>query len=130
MFLQSQCKSRVCLVETLLPWQALSWFALVQFEKRLLILNSFELFLTTFIKALEKYDKIHWTTSKINWATTKIRSLRQGARSTSIYASNFRQLAFDINWDKHSWVNFNGGYKMTWRTYCYFYQIQKYLVRK
>ena len=82
-------ESRVGLVGTLLTGQVVSWFVPF-FEKRSLILNNFETFLETFAEAFGEYDKARW-------ATTKIRSLRQGAPSASLYASNFKKLACDIN---------------------------------
>ena len=90
-------ESRVGLVGTLLTGQALSWFAPL-FEKGSSILNNFETFLEAFTEAFGEHDKARW-------ATTKIRSLRQGARSASIYASDFRQLACDINWDKEALIS-------------------------
>jgi hypothetical protein len=87
-------ESRVGLVGTLLTGQALSWFAPL-FEKRSPILNNFETFLEAFAEAFGEHDKTRW-------ATTKIRSLRQGTRSVSVYASDFRQLACDINWDEEA----------------------------
>jgi len=82
----------VGLVDTLLTGQVLSWCVFL-FEKRPLILTNFNMFLATFIEAFGKHDKICW-------ATTKIHSLQQRSNSASIYVSNFRQLACDINWDK------------------------------
>ena len=87
-------ESRVGLVGTLLTGQTLSWFAPL-FEKRSPILSNFETFLEAFAEAFGEHDKARW-------ATTKIRSLRQGARSASVYASDFRQLACDINWDEEA----------------------------
>lgn len=87
-------ESRVGLVGTLLTGQALSWFAPL-FEKRSPILNNFETFLEAFAEAFGEHDKARW-------ATTKIRSLRQGTHSVSVYASDFRQLACDINWDEEA----------------------------
>lgn len=87
-------EARVGLVGTLLTGQALSWFAPL-FEKRSPILSNFETFLEAFAEAFGEHDKVRW-------ATTKIRSLRQGARSASVYASDFRQLASDINWGEEA----------------------------
>lgn len=87
-------ESRVGLVGTLLTGQALSWFAPL-FEKRSPILNNFDMFLAAFAEAFGEHDKVRW-------ATTKIRSLRQGTQSASVYASDFRQLACDINWDEEA----------------------------
>jgi len=97
-------ESRVGLVGTLLTGQALSWFAPL-FEKRSPILNNFETFLEAFAEAFSEHDKARW-------ATTKIRSLRQGTRSASVYASDFRQLACDINWDEEALMSqFHWGLK-------------------
>jgi hypothetical protein len=90
-------EARVGLVGTLLTGQALSWFAPL-FEKRSPILSNFESFLEAFAEAFGEHDKVRW-------ATTKIRSLRQGARSASVYASDFRQLASDINWGEEALVS-------------------------
>jgi hypothetical protein len=87
-------ESRVGLVGTLLTGQALSWFAPL-FETRSPILSNFEAFLEAFAEAFGEHDKARW-------ATTKIRALRQGSRSASVYASEFRQLACDINWDEQA----------------------------
>lgn len=46
------------------------------------------------VSLLDKFDGMR--------ATTKIRSLRQGTRSVSVYASNFKQLACDINWNEEA----------------------------
>ena len=63
------------------------------FEKNVAILSNFEAFLVAFSEAFGEYDKICS-------ATTKIRTLHQGTQSASNYASEFRQLACDINWDE------------------------------
>jgi hypothetical protein len=78
----------------LLTGQALSWFALL-FEIRAFVLNNFEAFLETFTEAFEDHDKAHL-------ATTKVRIPRQRLRPVSVYASDFRLLACDINWDKEA----------------------------
>src|SRR4029079_5876314 len=75
-------EARVGLVGTLLIGQALSWCTPL-FEKRSPILSHFETFLEAFAEAFGEHDKVRW-------ATTKIRSLRQGTRSASVYASDFR----------------------------------------
>jgi len=90
-------EARVGLVGTLLTGQALSWFTPL-FEKRSPILSNFETFLEAFAEAFGEHDKVRW-------ATTKIRSLRQGTRSASVYASDFRQLASDINWGEEALVS-------------------------
>ena len=89
--------TRVGLVGTLLIRQALSWFAPL-FEKNAAILSNFEAFLGVFSEAFGEHDKIRS-------ATTKILNLRQGTRSTSNYASEFQQLACDINWDEPALIS-------------------------
>ena len=81
--------TRVGLVGTLLTRQSLSWFAPL-FKKNATILSNFEAFLRAFSEAFGEHDKIRL-------ATMKICSLRQDTRSTSNYASEFWQLACDIN---------------------------------
>jgi hypothetical protein len=58
-------------------------------------LNNFEAFLAIFAKVFEDHVKARST-------TTKIRVLRQELRHASIYASNFKLLACDINWNKEA----------------------------
>jgi hypothetical protein len=88
---------QVGLVGTLLTGQALSWFAPL-FEKRALVLNNFEAFLAAFAEAFEDHDKARS-------ATTKIRIPQQGLHPASVYASDFRLLASDINWDEEALMN-------------------------
>ena len=85
------------LVGTLFTGETLTWFAPL-FERNATILSNFEAFLGAFSKAFGKHDKIRS-------ATKKIRSLGQGTRSTSDYASEFRQLACNINWDEPALIS-------------------------
>ena len=85
------------LVGTLLAGQALSWFAPL-FEKNAAILGNFEAFLGAFSEAFGEHDKICS-------ATTKICSLCQGTRLASNYASKFRQLVCNINWDEPALIS-------------------------
>jgi hypothetical protein len=87
-------QSGVGLVGTLFTRQALSWFAPL-FAKRVLVLNNFEAFLAAFVEAFENHDKAHSV-------TTKICVLQQRARLVSVYASDFRLLACDINWNEEA----------------------------
>ena len=77
------------LVGTLLTKQALSWFASL-FEKYAAILTNFEAFLKAFSEVFGEHDNICS-------AMMKICSLHQSTRSTSNYASEFWQLACNIN---------------------------------
>jgi hypothetical protein len=58
-------------------------------------LNNFEAFLAAFAEAFKDHDKACL-------ATTNIRVLRQGARPALVYASDFKLLACDINWNKEA----------------------------
>ena len=87
-------ESRVGFVGTLFTGQALSWFAPL-FENRSPILSNFEAFLQAFAEAFAEHDKARV-------AASKIYSLRQGSRPASVYASDFRQLAADINWGEEA----------------------------
>ena len=89
--------TRMGLVGTLLTGQALSWFAPL-FEKNAAILSNFEAFLGAFSEAFGEHDKIRS-------ATTKIHNLCQSTRSASNYASEFRQLVCDINWDEPALIS-------------------------
>ena len=85
------------LVGTLLTKEALSWFTPL-FKKNAPILSNFEAFFGAFSEAFGEHDKI---CSII----TKIRSLRQGTRSASNYASGFWQLACNTNWDEPTLIS-------------------------
>ena len=87
-------ESKVGLVGTLLTGSALSWFAPL-FERRSPILGNFERFLEALTEAFGEHDKARV-------ALNKIYALRQGSHSVSIYASEYRQLAADINWDEQA----------------------------
>ncbi|KAG0611152.1 hypothetical protein M758_7G119800 [Ceratodon purpureus] len=85
-------ESKVGLVGILLTGSALSWFA-VDFEQRSPILTNFETFIAALTEAFGEHDKARVTLNKIY-------ALQQGSRSVSVYASEYIQLAADINWDK------------------------------
>jgi hypothetical protein len=38
-------------------------------------------------------------------AITELRSLRQGSRSASVYAADFRQLACNVDWDDNALIS-------------------------
>ena len=56
------------------------------------------MFLEAFAEAFGKHDKVQLP-------TTKILLLQQGTRSASVYASDFRPLASDINWGEEALVS-------------------------
>jgi hypothetical protein len=90
-------QSRVGIIGTLLTEQALSWFALL-FERKALVLNNFEAFLGALAEVFKDHDKAHS-------ATTKIRILWQGSCPASEYASDFKLLTCDINWDEEAFMS-------------------------
>ena len=82
---------QVGLIGTLLTGQAQAWFApLVETSSPLL--NDFQAFLTEF-------EATFGETDKRRAALNKLYALQQGDRAASIYASEFRQLACDVEWD-------------------------------
>lgn len=89
--------SQVRFIGTLLSGSALSWFSSF-LERRDPILDNLEAFLAEFRSMFGEHDAIRV-------ATNKIRILRQGNRSVTLYASQFRQLATDIKWDDAALVS-------------------------
>ena len=83
--------SRVGLVGTLLSGMTLVWFAPL-LGKNSHLLNNFEEFISEFKACFGDTDSVRTTINKI-------RRLRQGERSASTYATEFRLLATDIPWD-------------------------------
>jgi hypothetical protein len=65
------------------------------------------------VNFLEKFDGtrlkfrgfVNHDQDKARSTTTKIRILRQGSRPASVYASDFRLLACNINWNKEALMN-------------------------
>jgi len=89
--------SQVRFIGTLLSGSALSWFSSF-LEQRNPILDNLEAFLAEFRSMYGEHDATRV-------ATNKIRVLRQGNRSVTMYASQFRQLAIDIKWDDAALIN-------------------------
>jgi hypothetical protein len=54
---------------------------------------------------LIEFNDIFGETDKVRTATTKIRSLRQGSCPVSVYAIDFHQLAYDIDWDDNAFIS-------------------------
>ena len=82
---------QVGLIGTLLAGQAQAWFAP-------LAENSSSLF-TDFKEFLTNFEATFGETDKQRTALNKLYALQQGQRAASIYASEFRQLACDVEWD-------------------------------
>ena len=83
--------SQVGLVGTLLSGPAQAWFApLVETASPLL---------ENFSEFLADLEATFGETDRRRTALTKLYSLQQHSRPASVYASEFRQLACDVNWD-------------------------------
>ena len=85
---------QVGLIGTLLSGAAQAWFApLVETSSPLL--QNFPAFLAEF-------EATFGDTDRRRTAITKLYSLHQGMRPVSVYASEFRQLACDVQWDNQA----------------------------
>ena len=88
---------QVGLVGTLLSGAAQAWFApLVETASPLL--EDFPAFLAEF-------EATFGETDRRRTALTKLYALQQGSRAASVYASEFRQLACDVNWDDQALID-------------------------
>ncbi len=82
---------RVGLVGTLLSGPAQAWFAPL-IETSSPLLDNFDDF-------LKEFEATFGETDRRRSALTRLYSLHQGMRAVSVYASEFRQLACDVQWD-------------------------------
>jgi hypothetical protein len=82
---------KIGFIGTLLSGPALDWFNPLM-EKSSPLLSDMQEFSTQFEASFGDMDKA-WS------AAIKIRNLHQGTRPASFYASEFQQLASDLNWD-------------------------------
>jgi hypothetical protein len=82
--------TRVGFVGTLLTETATAWFAPI-LETSSPLLQDFNAFMAEFEVMFRDNDKARTSTNKLRW-------LQQGTRSATVYASKFRQLAYDVNW--------------------------------
>ncbi len=64
----------------------------------MLFLNNYETFFEEFIMTFGNSDGECTSTNKLQ-------SFHQGSRSTFVYASKFKQLAYDISWDEVAFMN-------------------------
>lgn len=83
--------SKVGLIGTLLTGTALAWFGPLN-EQNSPLLENFEAF-------MEEFSTTFGDVDKARMADSKIRELQQGSRPASIYASEFRQLSCDVDWE-------------------------------
>jgi hypothetical protein len=54
---------------------------------------------------LIEFNDTFGNTKRVRTATTKLSSLRQKSRSASVYAADFCQLAYDVDWDDSALIS-------------------------
>jgi hypothetical protein len=81
--------TRVGFVGTLLTGTTTTWFAL--------ILETSSPLLQDFNALMAEFETVFGDSDKARTAANKLRRLLQGTRSAIVYASEFRQLAYDVN---------------------------------
>jgi hypothetical protein len=89
--------TRVGFVGTLLTRIAATWFAP--------ILETSSPFLQDFDAFMAKFETMFGDSDKAKTLANKLRRLQQGTRSTTVYASKFRQLACDVNWGEDALID-------------------------
>jgi hypothetical protein len=82
--------TRVGFIGTLLTGTAAAWFAPI-LETSSPLLQDFNAFMA-------KFEVVFGDSDKARTSANKLRYLQQGTRSAIVYASEFRQLACDVNW--------------------------------
>jgi hypothetical protein len=82
--------TRVGFVGTLLTGTAAAWFAPI-LETSSPLLQDFNAFMAEF-------EAMFGDSDKARTSTNKLRCLQQGTHSAIVYASKFKQLAYDVNW--------------------------------
>jgi hypothetical protein len=82
--------THVGFVGTLLTGIATTWFVPI-LETSSPLLQDFDAFMV-------KFEAMFGDSDKARTLTNKLRRLQQGTRSAIVYASEFKQLACDINW--------------------------------
>jgi len=89
--------TRVGFIETLLTGTTVVWFALI-LETSSPLLQDFNAFMAEF-------EAVFGDSDKAKTLANKLRRLQQGTRSAIIYASEFRQLACDVNWGEAALID-------------------------
>jgi hypothetical protein len=84
-------------VGTLLMGIAAAWFAP--------ILETSSLFLQDFNAFITEFEVVFGESDKARTSANKLRRFQQGTRSAIVYASEFRQLACDVNWGKAALID-------------------------
>jgi hypothetical protein len=89
--------TRVGFVGTLLTGIAATWFAPI-LETSSPLLQDFNAFMA-------KFEAVFGDSDKARTSTNKLRCLQQGTRLAIVYASEFRQLACDVNWGEAALID-------------------------
>jgi hypothetical protein len=89
--------TRVGFIRTLLTGTAATWFAPI-LETSSLLLQDFNAFMAEF-------EAVFGDNDKARTSANKLCRLQQGTRSAIIYASEFRQLAYDVNWGEAALID-------------------------
>jgi hypothetical protein len=87
---------QVGFLASLLQGPALAWFAPLLEQDSNLLYN--------FQDFLIEFEATFGDTEKVRTAANRIRTLRQGNRSASTYASEFRQIACDLDWGENALI--------------------------
>jgi hypothetical protein len=89
--------TRVGFIGTLLIGTAAAWFTPI-LETSSLLLQDFNAFMA-------KFEAMFRDSDKAKTSTNKLRRLQQGTRSAIVYASEFRQLACNVNWEEAALID-------------------------
>jgi hypothetical protein len=89
--------THVGFVGTLLTGTAVAWFAP--------ILETSSPFLQDFNAFMAEFEAVFGDSDKARTSANKLRRLQQGTRSAIVYASEFRQLACDVNWGEAALID-------------------------
>jgi hypothetical protein len=82
--------TRVGFVRTQLIGTAVAWFAP--------ILETSSPFLQDFNTFMAEFEAVFGDSDKVRTSANKLRRLQQGTRLVIVYALEFRQLTYDVNW--------------------------------
>jgi hypothetical protein len=89
--------TRVGFIGTLLTGTTAAWFVPI-LETSSPLLQDFNAFMAEFEAMFGDSDKARTLANKLCW-------LQQGTRSAIVYASEFRQLAYDVNWGEAALID-------------------------
>ncbi len=68
---------------------------------------------------MAEFKAMFGDSDKVRTSANKLRRLQQGTRSAIVYASEFRQLACDVNWGEVAlMISFAVGFVMMFKIFC------------